>query len=214
MQDIDTIKILIVDDHAVVSNGISTVLSTYADFEVLGRARGGEEVLRFLEQDAPDIIVIDIDLPGPISSIELLRILRTKLPGTRIVVLTNLLEELIVRNALQVGVTSYLLKNISLEELARAIRVAYQGVPTLSPEVTRLVVRELSDPFRDGHNLTSREREVLKLIARGLNNQEIAKELSVSLSTVQFHVSNILSKLGVNNRIEATAFAIRHRLAD
>ncbi len=114
MQDIDTIKILIVDDHAVVSNGISTVLSTYADFEVLGRARGEEEVLRFLEQDTPDIIVIDVDLPGPISSIELLRILRTKLPRTRIVVLTNLLEELIVRNALQVGVTSYLLKNISL----------------------------------------------------------------------------------------------------
>ena len=109
---------------------------------------------------------------------------------------------------------SYLLKTISVDDLINAMRSAYQGMPTLSPEVTRLVVRELSNPFQDGHNLTSREREVLELIVRGLSNQEIAKELSVSLSTVQFHVSNILDKLGVHNRIEATAFAIRHRLAD
>jgi NarL family two-component system response regulator LiaR len=210
----DMIKILIVDRHAVVSNGISTVLRTYADFEVLGRAADRKEVLQFLEQGTPDIIIIDLDLPGPISSIELLRMLRKKLPRTRVVVLTNLLEEQVVRNALQVGVTSYLLKDTSLEELARAIRAAHQGVPTLSPEVTRLVVRELSNPLQNGRDLTSREREVLKLIARGLNNQEIAKELNISLSTVQFHVSNILDKLEVHNRIEATAFAVRHRLAD
>ena len=127
------------------------------------------------------------------------------------VILTNILEEIIIHDALRQGVSGYLLKNSSAEELVHAIRSAYQGIPTLSPEVTQVLIHNVTIP--NGFHLTSREYQVLDLLAQGWNNHDIAKELSISLSTVQFHVSNIFNKLEVHNRIEAATFAVRHNLA-
>lgn len=212
MKDVQVIKILVVDHHAVVGRGVSAVLDAYSEFEVVGQAQSGEETLRLMEKCDPDIVTVDIDLAGGLSGLDMVNVLRRKYPDTKIIVLTNLLEETTVQSALQAGVVSYLLKTASLDDLARALRDAHRGIPTLSPDVTQLVIRELSSPIRNGRNLTSREYEVLALIAKGSNNHEIAKSLNISLSTVQFHVSNILQKLQVRNRIEAAAFAVRNKL--
>jgi NarL family two-component system response regulator LiaR len=211
MQDLQTIKILIADGHAVVGSGVAKVLGGIKGFQVLGQAKSGEETFYLFEHHTPDIVTIDIDLPGAVSGLEVIRMLRNRYPALQIVVLTNLLEEMIIRDALRAGAISYLLKNVSAEELVHAIQAAYQRVPTLSLEVTRILIREVTSS--NGHHLTDREQQVLQLIAEGWSNHEIAKQLSVSLSTVQFHVSNILHKLGVHNRIEAATFAVRHKLA-
>lgn len=212
MPDPQVIKILVVDHHAVVRQGVSAVLDAQSDFKVVGQAESTEEALRHMEQCDPDIVVLDIDLTGPVSDLDAIHVLRRQYPEITIVVLTNLSDERDVQKALRAGVTSYLLKTTSLEDVARALRDAYRGIPTLSPEVTQLVIRELLSPIRRGGNLTSREHEVLALIAQGSNNHEIARDLNISLSTVQFHVSNVLQKLQVRNRIEAAAFAVRHKL--
>jgi two-component system, NarL family, response regulator LiaR len=211
MQELGTIKILVADGHVVVANGISKVLAEVEDFQVVGLSRNGEETFRLLEQCSPDIISIDIDLPGSASGLEVIRRLRQRSPRTHIVILTNILDHTVVHDALRDGAVSYLLKNSSTDVLIRAIRDAYHGMSTLSPEVTQILVRDMSAP--DAPQLTSRELEVLELLSQGLNNQEIATQLGISLSTAQFHVSNILGKLGVHNRIEAATFAVRHKLA-
>ena len=209
MQALDPIKILIVDYHALVCSGISALLNSYPDFQVVGQALSAEEAFRILEYQDPDVVTVDIDMGGQISSIEVIRVLRHRSARTRIVVLTNIVEEAMVHDALRAGAITYLLKNISPDELAQAIRGAHQGKPTLSPEVTHMLIHRVAAPIPAVNHLTAREREVLDLIARGRNNNEIARELSISLSTVQFHVSNILSKLDLHNRTEAAAFAVR-----
>ncbi len=206
-----TIKILVADGHQVVANAIAGILESVKDFQVAGLAKSGEEIFRAFESYTPDIVLIDIDLPGPMSGLEVLRRIHRKSPAIRIIVLTNLKEQTIIREALREGVLSYLLKYASTDELVHAIRSAYQGIPTLSPEVTKLVIQEFSSP--GGFELTLREHEVLELLSQGLSNHEIGVQLSISLSTVQFHVSNILSKLGVHNRIAAATFAVRNGLA-
>ena len=211
MHDLQEIKILIADGHAVVATGIAQLLAGFADFRVMGKARSGEETFRQYDNYSPDIVLMDIDLPGSISGLEVIRRLRYKAPKLHIIILTNLLEEAIVRDALREGVISYLLKTSSADELVQAIRAAALGTPVLAPQVTQILIRELRTPF--GYQLTSCEQAVLELLSQGLNNNQIAKELSISLSTVQFHVSNILGKLGVHNRIEAATFAVRHKLA-
>ena len=153
MPDMQSIKILIADGHAVVASGVAQVLSSIEDFQVIGQAKTGEEMFRLFERYSPDVVSIDIDLPGPVSGQEVIRRLRHKSPGTRILILTNLLDEAVIQDALREGVTSYLLKNSSAEELICAIRVAYQGLPTLSPEVTQILIRGVRTS--NGYNLTS-----------------------------------------------------------
>ena len=211
MQQYQSIKILVVDGHKVVANAIAGILDIMTDMEVLGSAESGDEMFRALETFVPDIVLIDIDLPGAISGLEVLRQIHCRSPQTRIMVLTNLLNQAIIHDALRTGVTSYLLKYSSTDELISAIRLAHNRVPTLSPEVTQMLIQDLSMP--NGFRLTAREQEVLRLLSQGLNNHKIAERLSISFSTVQFHVSNILNKLGVHNRIEAATFAVRHKLA-
>jgi two-component system, NarL family, response regulator LiaR len=211
MYGLKAIKILIADGHSVVVTGIAKVLDEIPDFEVVGISSSGEETFHLLEDRSPNVLMIDVDLPGLVSGLEVIRRLRRRSPQARILILTNLLDHAIIHAALREGVVSYLLKNSSAENLIHAIRYTYQGIPALSPEVTQLLVQEVAAPA--GSHLTAREQDVLKLLADGMNNQQIAGILSISLSTVQFHVSNILSKLGVHNRIEAAMFAVRHNLA-
>jgi two-component system, NarL family, response regulator LiaR len=209
MQPVDSLRIVVVDYRALVCSGISALLNSYPDFQLVGQALGAEDAFKVLEYQDPHVVVIDIDFPGHISGLEVLRSLRRRSANTRIVVLTNLLEDRVVHDALRDGAISYLLKNISPDELAQAIRAAHQGKPTLSPEVMHMLIHELAAPAPIEHHLTGREYEVLDLIAQGRSNNEIATELSISLSTVQFHVSNILTKLKLHNRTEAAAFAVR-----
>jgi two-component system, NarL family, response regulator LiaR len=211
MQNSRAIKILIADGHAIVASGVAKILEGIPEFLVVGLAKNGEEAFRLFEQYSPDVVSIDLDLPGSISGMEVIRRLHQKLPHTHIIILTNLLDETTVQGALREGVAGYLLKNSTVDELVHAIHAAYQGTPTVSPEITQILIKGASMP--GGYRLTSREQEVLVLLSQGLNNHEIAEQLSISLSTTQFHVSNILNKLGVHNRIEAATFAIRHRLA-
>jgi two-component system, NarL family, response regulator LiaR len=210
MQDSKAIKILIADGHSVVVSGIAKILEEVPDFQVVGLSKSGEETFRLFESISPDVVIIDVDLPGPVSGLEVVRRLHHRSRLLRTLILTNILDPDVIHDALREGVLSYLLKSSSVEELTHAIRYTHQGIPALSPEVTRVLVQEVAAP-PEGH-LTSREQDVLRLLAQGLNNQEIAGQLSISLSTVQFHVSNILSKLGVHNRIEAATFAVRHNL--
>lgn len=205
------IKVLVVDKRAIISTGISLILERYADFEVMGQAKCAEEVFQILDHTPPDVVCMDIDLPGPVGGLELIRRLHNAFPFTRVVILTNLLEPTILHEALKVGVSGFLLKDATADELASAIRAASHGIPTLCSEVVKVLVREVSAP--NTPYLTQREHQVLDLVARGLNNQVIADQLHISLSTVQFHVSHILQKLAVHNRIEAAAFAVRHNLA-
>jgi len=212
MQGIQTIKILVADPQPIVRKGVSAILQSYPDFEIVEQTESGEDILTNFEQYKPDIVALDIDLHGQRSGIEMINILLHKSPPTRIVVLTNNLEEMVIHNALREGAISYLLKNISPDDLAEAIRAAYQGIPTLSPEVTQILIQGVISPVQTSPALTPREYQVLNLISRGWNNHAIAEELSISSSTVQFHVSNILTKLDVHNRIEAATFAVRHRI--
>ncbi len=205
------IKILVVDRRAIVRQGIALILGEYPDLKVMGQAKNGEEILQHLNGSSPDIVCMDIDIPGPTTGLEVIRQLRDLSPSTRVVVLTNLLEPEIVYKALKEGVLGYLLKDASADELVRAIRGAAEGTPTLCTEAVNLLVKGPGIP--ELPSLTPREHQVLEKVAQGLNNQEIATALQISLSTVQFHVSHILQKLAVHNRIEATAFAVRHNMA-
>ncbi len=211
MSETKAIRILVVDSRGVIASGISTILRAVAGFDVVGQARNGEEAIKLSEQNDLDVISMDIDLLGPMQGMELLRRLCRGRPGTRTVILTNLLDDRTVRQVLQEGACGYLLKSITAEELVQAIRAAFQGTTVLSPEAAQVLAREPAVP--NEYHLTPREYEVLQLLVRGWNNHDIAKALHISLSTVQFHVSNILEKLKVHNRIEAATLALQHHLA-
>jgi two-component system, NarL family, response regulator LiaR len=207
----ELIKILVVERRSIVSAGISLILEGYPDFQVVGQVKNGEEVFQLVDHNPPDVVCMDIDLPGPAGGLEFIRRLHDSFPFTRVVVLTNLLEPIVVHEALKAGVMGYLIKDATADELAAAIRATSRGIPTLCSEVVKVLVKKVSAP--NIPDLTQREHQVLDLVAQGLNNQEIAAELHISLSTVQFHVSHIFQKLAVHNRIEAAAFAVRHNLA-
>ncbi len=206
------IRILIVDHHALVRSALRALLNTYAGFDATGEANSGEEMLQLLNQQHFEVILLDIEIPGSRPGLEWLAAARTKCLETRVVVLTNQVDPASVQGALRSGAISYLLKNISADELAQAVRMAMQGVPVLSPEVTKLLIEHASAPAPAIGRLTTREQQILQLMTRGWNNHRIAAELSISLSTVQFHVSNILGKLHVRNRTEAAMLAVRHEL--
>ncbi|HEX2981777.1 MAG TPA: response regulator transcription factor [Anaerolineaceae bacterium] len=213
MQSVKKIGILVVDHHAVVSSGISAVLRGYADFDVVGNTECSEDALTLCDQLSPDVVCIDIDFPGALSGVELIQLIHRQHAGMRIIVLTNLADENTVHDVFRVGATSYLLKYVSTEDLALAIRTAYHGQATLSPEIVELLLHAVTRLSPVGLHLTQRESQVLELIAQGKNNPAIAKALNISLSTVQFHVRNILSKLDVHNRIEAATSAVRHGMS-
>jgi NarL family two-component system response regulator LiaR len=205
------IRVMIVDDHAVVRGGLKFFLLGFDDLELAGEAEDGEEALRLCDQLHPDVILMDMMMPG-IDGATATQAIRQRYPKVQVIALTSFKEQDLVQRALQAGAIGYLLKDVQALELAEAIRAAHAGRPTLAPEATQALIQAATQPPQPGHDLTEREREVLALLVKGLSNNEIAERLVVSISTVKYHVSGILSKLGAANRAEAVAMALQHRL--
>lgn len=206
-----TIRIMVVDDHDMVRKGLGTFLRTQEDLELIGEASSGQEALLQCEHLEPDVVLMDLIMPE-MGGVEAITEIRKKWPQIQIIALTSFEEKDLVQNALQAGAIGYLLKNVSINDLAEAIRNAYAGRSTLSPEATRTLIEAATQGPEIGHDLTEREHEVLQLLVEGLTNPEIAERLTISRSTARAHVSNILSKLGVSNRSEAVALALRNDL--
>jgi two-component system, NarL family, response regulator LiaR len=205
------IRVMLVDDHTMVRRGLATFLKVYDDLELAGEAASGEAAIELCGQVLPDVILMDLMMPD-MDGVTATRLIRQKFPKVQVVALTSSKEGQVVQNALQAGAIGYLLKDVSADELARAIRGAYSGRATLSPEAAQALVTAANQPPVPGGDLTERELAVLALMVEGLNNTQIAARLVVSPSTIKTHVSHILSKLGVASRTEAVALAMRHRL--
>ena len=205
------IRVMLVDDHAVVRRGLSTFFLTSDDLQLVGEATGGEEAVRLCESLQPDVVLMDLVMPG-MDGVQATRAIHERWPHIRVIALTSFETDELVQGALQAGAISYLLKNVSALELTEAIRAAHAGRSTLAPEATEVLVRAARQPKPLGHDLTAREREVLVLLIQGLSNDEIGERLALTHSTVKFHVSNILSKLGASSRAQAVALALQHKL--
>lgn len=204
----DPVRVMIVDDHTMVRRGLAMFLKSYDDMLMVGEADGGEAAVDLFARIHPDVVLMDMKMPG-MDGVTAIRLIRQQNPNARILALTSFKESNLIQNALQAGAIGYLLKDVSADELVRAIRSARAGHPSLSPEAAEVLVQVSKQPVRPGADLTDREREVLVLMAQGLNNTQIAAKLVVSPSTIKSHVSNILSKLEVVSRSEAVALALR-----
>lgn len=206
------IRIMLVDDQPVIRSGIAAFLSVYDEFKLIAEAEDGEEAIRLCTQFSPDVILMDLLMPR-MNGINATRIIRGRYPTIQILVLTNFIETELVHDALAAGAIGYLYKNITAEDLAMAIRNAYHGSNTVAPEAMKCLLQDIHrHPDLLGDNLTSREREVLRLVVTGMSNRAIAQALTVSQSTVKFHMSNILAKLHSKARTEAISVALRHHL--
>jgi NarL family two-component system response regulator LiaR len=204
-------RVLIVDDHAMVRSGLAAFLSVSDDLELVGEADSGTQALRMIADRNPDVVLMDLVMPG-MDGVQTTRAVRERFPDVRVIALTSFPEDKLVQEVLEAGALSYLLKNVSADELGRAIRAARVGQPTLAPEAAQALISRVTAPKSPGHDLSPREREVLALMVQGLNNPDIAERLVVGRSTVKFHVSSILGKLGVQSRTEAVALAVQHHL--
>ena len=202
---------MLVDDHAVVRSGLGAFLLAFDDLELVGEAGGGEEALRLCDQVRPDVVLMDLVMPG-MDGAAATRAIRERCPQSQVIALTSFKEQELVQGALEAGAIGYLLKNVTAAELAAAIRAAHTGRPTLAPEAAQVLIQATRKPPEIGYDLTPRERQVLALMVEGLTNPVIAERLVVSRATVKFHVSNVLSKLGVDSRTEAVALALQHDL--
>ncbi len=212
MTEAKKIKVLITDDHTVVRNGLGSFLMAYDDLDLIGEAKNGEQAVHLCDQILPDVILMDLVMPG-MDGATATKLIKDKHPSIQILALTSYKEKEQVQSALQAGAIGYLLKDISADELAQAIRSAHAGKPTLAPEAVEVLVQASQEPkFLPGQDLTEREREVLKLLVEGMNNKQISERLFVSQSTAKSHVSNVLNKLNVNSRTEAVSFALKNKL--
>lgn len=211
MPETKRIRVMIVDDHAVVRSGLSAFLTVYPDLEMVGEAESGEDAMARIGLLKPDVILMDLMMPG-MDGVQTTRAVKQKYPQVQIVALTSFKEENMVQGALQAGAMGYLLKNVSATELSSAIRSAYARRMTLSSEAAEVLVQAATQTIPASDDLTEREREVLALMVEGLNNSEIAERLVVSQSTVKFHIANIFAKLGVDNRVGAVTMALQRRL--
>jgi two-component system, NarL family, response regulator LiaR len=205
------IRVLLVDDHAVVRSGLGAVLLSYDDMELVGEAGNGEEAVRLCEKLQPDVVLMDLMMPV-MDGVSATAAIRKQWPKINIIALTSFKEKEMVEGALKAGAMSYLLKNVSAGELVTAIKGAVSGQSRLSPEAAQVLIQDIKEPPAPTYDLTDREKEILVLMVEGLPNTAIAERLVVSQSTVKFHVSNVLSKLGVTSRTEAVAMALKHHL--
>jgi NarL family two-component system response regulator LiaR len=216
------IRVMIVDDHAVVRGGIRFSLLAFGDLEMVAEAENGKEALDLCSQMSdseamPDVILMDMLMPE-MNGVAATQAILDRYPEVQVIALTSFETGSLVQDALQAGAIGYLLKDAAIDELAEAIRAAYAGRVTLAPAAARALAEvslkppDAADTIEPGYNLTDREREVLALVVEGLSNLQIARQLDISLSTARFHVSTILSKLGAANRAEAAALAVRNDL--
>jgi NarL family two-component system response regulator LiaR len=210
MKENKPIRVMIVDDHAVVRSGLSAFFSVFPDLELIGEAETGDEAIVRCGLLMPDVVLMDLIMPGT-NGVTATKVIKERYPLVKVIALTSFQEGDLVQGALQAGAIGYLMKNVTARDLATAIRSAYAGKMTLSPEAAQVFVQGKLQA-QEFETLTEREREVLKLMVDGLNNAEIAERLVISLSTVKYHISNILSKLGVDNRVSAVTIAIQKKL--
>jgi two-component system, NarL family, response regulator LiaR len=206
----DPIGVLIVDDHAVVREGLRTFLELQDGIAVVGEAGDGEEAVRQAEALRPDVVLMDLVMPR-LDGVGAMRELRRRLPATRVIVLTSFAEDQRLLPAIQAGAAGYLLKNVAPSELARAVRAAHAGEALLDTLVAARLVEAIAQPAGEParERLTAREQEVLGLIARGFSNKRIARELGIAEKTVKTHVGHVLAKLGVSDRTQAALHAVR-----
>ena len=202
---------MLVDDYMMVRRGLATFLTVFDDLQLVGEAESGKAAIQLCAKTLPDVILMDMVMPE-MDGATATRAIRQQFPQAQVIALTSFKEGELIKNALEAGAIGYLLKDVSADDLARAIRAAHAGRVTLSPEAAQSLVETANQPAAPGLDLTEREREVLSLLIEGLNNTQIAGRLTVSPSTIKSHVSNILSKLGVVSRTEAVTLALRHRI--
>ena len=212
MTETSPIRVLLVDDHAMLRKGLRFFLAGFDDLELVGEAASGSEAIRLCAELVPDVVLMDMvmaDMDGAATT----RVIRQQNPTVQVIALTSFQEEDLIERALQAGAISYLLKNVSAQALADAIRQAHAGHSTLAPEATEALVKATRQrASQHDYGLTERELEVLSLLVEGLPNAEIADRLVVSIATAKFHVRGILSKLGVSSRTEAVAMALQQDL--
>jgi NarL family two-component system response regulator LiaR len=210
------IRVLVADDHPIVRKGVCALLATEPGIEVVGEAGDGREALCLTRRLKPDVILMDLVMPE-MDGIEATRQIGALCPDVKVIVLTSFTEDEMVFPAIRAGAIGYLLKDISPTELAQAIRAVHRGEAQLHPDVTKKLLNQfvapMTEPTVAPDQLTAREREVLRLIARGMSNRELALELSISEKTVKTHVSHILAKLHLDDRTQAAIYAYKHGLA-
>ena len=211
----EPIRVIIVDDHPMVRSGLRLFLLAFDDLKMVGEAANGEEAIRLCVQEKPNIVLMDLIMPV-MDGIRATQEIRARFPRIRVIGLTSFFEPDLIEEMLQAGAVSFLMKNISATELADAIRNTYYGKATISADVKKLLKGERSDARaqKNKYHLSPREKEVLTCMATGLSNLEIGHELSISLSTAKYHVSSILTKLGVSNRAEAVSLALQEGLVE
>jgi NarL family two-component system response regulator LiaR len=216
MSELNPIRVLIVDDHSMVRRGLAAILKIKPDLQLAGEASNGREAVEVCGRVQPDVVLMDLMMPEMSGAVATDAICK-QWPQVKVIALTSFQEKEMVREALQAGAIGYLLKNVSADDLAAAIREAYAGRSTLAPEAIQALIQVEPAPripekgLAAAFDLTPREQEVLALMVEGLSNPDIAERLVVSRSTAKAHVSNILSKMGVSNRAEAIALALQHK---
>ena len=213
MTETHSIRVLIVDDHPMVRSGLSDFILAYDWLELVGEAINGIEAVEFCATHEVDVVLMDLVMPLMDGCEATRRILALGKP-VKIIVLTSFHEQDLVQQALKAGATSYLLKNVSAEDLAKTIRAAYGGFSVLAPEATKALLQSDSQKSLIGINLTDKERELLALLVQGLSNLEISNQMSISMATVKYHLTNIFTKLGAKNRVEAVMITLENNLLE
>jgi NarL family two-component system response regulator LiaR len=212
MSEMSRIKVMLVDDHDMVRQGLAIFIETVDDLELVAQASNGVQAIQLCDQLVPDVILMDLMMPE-MDGFEASQAILAAHPDIRIVALTSFKDKKLVQSALQAGAMSYVLKNATIDELADVIRAAYAGKPVLSMEATQVLIEMAANPPQD-FNLTERELEILAWLAKGLTNRQIAEHMFLSRFTVKSYVSDILSKLGASSRSEAVALALQNNLIE
>ena len=206
------IRVLTVDDHELLRRGIRFSLLPVADLELVGEAQDAEEAVQLCADLQPDVVLMDMRLTGEQDGITITKLIRGQFPQIQVIILSSFYDKELVQGAMQAGAIGYLIKGVSGDELANAIRSAYAGWPVLAAETLAALAQPTPAQPAPGYDLTEREQEVLVFLAAGLPNRKIARRLHVSVAAVKYHVSHILSKLGVSNRTEAATLALEQNL--
>ncbi|MEO6456734.1 MAG: response regulator transcription factor [Chloroflexia bacterium] len=211
----EKITVVLVDDHAIVRQGLRTYLGLQTDIEVVGEASDGREALAKVRETLPDIVLMDLVMPN-VDGVEATRQVTALSPSTRVIVLTSFSEDEKVFASIKAGAQGYLMKDVLPQDLVRAIRTVHRGEAQLDPEIARKLMQEFTNPQPTApkHDLTEREMDVLRLIAQGKSNKEISEDLVLSEKTVKTHVSNILQKLHLSDRTQAAVYALRQKIVD